>query len=154
MPIVVRAFRGSDEGAVRRLKAELDSLHARLMPDYFRVPGEAAVPAQDSSSEILVAEGAGGICGFVMVRVVDTPREPTMTPRRRTHVEMVVVGEGLRRKGAGKRLMEAAEAWAAARGCAEVVLTVWSENHAAEALYRTLGYEPIARVLRKSTGIS
>jgi len=29
------------------------------------------------------------------------------------------------------------------------VLTVWADNRAAAALYRGLGYEPIARVLRR-----
>ncbi|HEY8923359.1 MAG TPA: GNAT family N-acetyltransferase [Polyangia bacterium] len=121
------------------------------MPDYFRVPGEGRVPERDAWSEVLVAEGDEGVCGFVVVRVVDTPREATMTPRRRAHVEMIGVEEGARRRGIGKALMKEAEQWAAGRGCAEVVLTVWSDNRAAEALYEAIGYEPIARVLRKST---
>jgi ribosomal protein S18 acetylase RimI-like enzyme len=147
----VREFRSGDEGAIRALRGELDRVHAGLMPDYFRIPAESTVPARDPDSEILVADGAEGICGFVMVRSVDTPRDPTMTPRRRAHVEMVVVGKGTRRRGVGSTLMDAAQRWAAERGCSEVVLTVWSDNRAAEALYRALGYEPIARVLRRST---
>ena len=67
---------------------------------------------------------------------------------------MIGVGEPWRRRGIGRLLMEAAERWAEARGCVETVLTVWRDNPAADALYQSLGYEPIARVLRKSTGIS
>jgi ribosomal protein S18 acetylase RimI-like enzyme len=147
----VRTFRSGDEGAVRALRGELDRVHAGLMPDYFRIPAESTVPARDPDSEILVADGAQGIGGFVMVRSVETPRDPTMTPRRRAHVEMMVVGKGARRRGVATMLMDAAHRWAAERGCSEVVLTVWSDNRAAEALYQSLGYEPIARVLRRST---
>jgi len=136
------------------LRGEVDREHARLMPDYFRAPGEVRVPEWDGWSEILVAEGADGVCGFVVVRVVETPREATMMSRRRAHLEMIGVAEKARRRGIGKLLMAEAERWAAGRGCAEVVLTVWSDNRAAEALYGALGYEPIARVLRKSTGTS
>ena len=150
----VRAYREGDREAVRGLRGEVDREHARLMPDYFRVAGAARVPERDGWSEILVAEGEEGVCGFVFVRVVETPAEATMTPRRRAHVEMIGVGEGARRRGVGRELMTEAERWAAGRGCAEVVLTVWSDNRAAEALYEALGYEPIARVLRKSTGTS
>jgi len=152
--VFVRAYREGDRDAVRRLRGEVDREHARLRPDYFRAAGEATVPERDAWSEILVAEGDEGVCGFVVVRVVDTPGEPTMTPRRRAHVEMIGVGDRVRRRGIGKLLMVGAERWAGERGCAEVVLTVWSDNRAAEALYGALGYEPIARVLRKSTGTS
>jgi ribosomal protein S18 acetylase RimI-like enzyme len=152
--VLVRAYREGDRDAVRELRGVVDREHARLMPDYFRVAGEVRAPERDSSSEIFVAEGDEGVCGFVVVRVVETPREATMTPRRRAHVEMIGVGERARRRGVGRALMTEAERWAAGRACAEVVLTVWSDNRAAEALYGGLGYEPIARVLRKSTGTS
>ena len=45
--------------------------------------------------------------------------------------------------------MRAATEWAVERGAEEMVLTVWADNVAAEALYASLGYEPIARILRR-----
>src|SRR4051812_29402873 len=95
--VFVRAYRERDREAVRELRGQVDREHARLMPDYFRVPPEGEVPERDSSSEILVAEGGEGVCGFVVVRVVETPREATMTPRRRAHLEMIGVAEKARR---------------------------------------------------------
>jgi len=82
---------------------------------------------------------------------VDTPWDPSMTPRRRAHVEIIVVDEAHRRAGIGARLMTEASRWARGRGAVEVVLTVWTDNREAERFYETLGYEPIARVLRRST---
>ena len=93
--------------------------------------------------------GRGKVVGFAAVKVVVTPRDPAMVPRRRAHLEMVVVDEGHRQAGIGTALMEAATGWARERGAEEMVLTVWSDNAAAEALYGRLGYEPIARILRR-----
>ena len=74
-----------------------------------------------------------------------------MTPRRRAHVEIIVVDEAHRREGIGASLMNEASRWARGRGAVEVVLTVWTDNREAERFYASLGYEPIARVLRRST---
>ena len=137
-----------------------------MLPDYFQVSAvqEATKPPQlGPELAILVAErsdgGAGGrgqarprVLGYVSVRLVDTPANPTMTPRRRAHVEAIVVEEAHRGRGIGTALMRGAAEWARRREAAEVVLTVWSENHAAEGLYRSLGYQPIARILRHEIG--
>jgi ribosomal protein S18 acetylase RimI-like enzyme len=115
------------------------------------LPGAVATAAANPSSVILVAEEhdpGSAVVGYVSVKIVDTPRDPAMTPRRRAHVETVVVGKAHRARGTGTALMRAAAAWAAARDAAELVLTVWSDNRAAEALYQRLGYQPIARILR------
>jgi ribosomal protein S18 acetylase RimI-like enzyme len=43
--------------------------------------------------------------------------------------------------------MKEVAAWARRQGAAELVLTVWSGNHAAEAFYDRLGYRELSRVL-------
>ena len=70
-----------------------------------------------------------------------------MVPRRRAHVETLVVGRKHRRRGIGRRLMEAAAAWARGHGAVEVVLTTWVGNDDAEAFYERLGYRELSRVL-------
>jgi diamine N-acetyltransferase len=152
----VREATGRDADAVTELRRQAERTHARLMPDYFReAPADATgswTPARGPWSTVLVATAPaerGNVVGFVAVKVVVTPRDPAMVPRRRAHLEMVVVDEGHRAAGIGTTLMRAAMAWARARGAEEMVLTVWSDNAAAEALYRGLGYEPIARILRR-----
>jgi ribosomal protein S18 acetylase RimI-like enzyme len=136
----------------------MEETHARLLPDYFRVaalPGRSPVSSTTGSgvgpsSVILVAEGRGqGALGYVSVNVVETPADPTMTPRRRAHVDAVVVDKAHRGAGVGTALMRAAADWARRREAVELVLTVWSDNEAAEALYRRLGYQPLARVMRQ-----
>jgi ribosomal protein S18 acetylase RimI-like enzyme len=145
------AVRG-DVPVLRRLRAQVSALHARLLPDFFRLEedGQGLVLERDPYAELLVAEDAEGIRGYIVVKVVDTPWDPAMTVRRRAHVEIIVVDEAHRRGGIGSRLMKEAGTWARGRGAVEVVLTVWTDNRDAEGFYRALGYEPIARVLRRS----
>jgi ribosomal protein S18 acetylase RimI-like enzyme len=88
--------------------------------------------------------------GAVLVRIYDTPADPSMVPRRRAHVEALVVDRQHRRRGIGTALMSAAAAWARERGAEELVLTVWAGNTAAEAFYARLGYGVVSSALAKA----
>src|SRR3954471_22378898 len=93
--VQVRPATRHDVPALRRLRAQVHALHARLLPDFFRLDddGQALVLERDPWSEILVAGAAEQILGYIVVKVVDTPWDPSMTPRRRAHVEIIVVDE-------------------------------------------------------------
>ncbi|MCR9070965.1 MAG: ribosomal protein S18-alanine N-acetyltransferase [Alphaproteobacteria bacterium] len=82
----------------------------------------------------LVAED-GGVVGFLIGQcVVDT-----------AEVLAVAVDDDRRRAGWGAALLAGFEAVAAASGADRVLLDVASDNAAAEALYRSRGYETVAR---------
>lgn len=151
----IRTAVAADEPALRELRRTAEKTHAKLLPDYFRVPAEHppdVLPGAEAASlfsAVLVAELEGQVCGYVSVRIVDTAKDPAVVARRRGQVETVVVAPGSRRRGVGRALMTAAEEWARRRQAVEMVLTVWTANRPAEALYRDLGYRPLARVLRR-----
>lgn len=132
-----------------------DELHAALAPGYFRPRGatgaSSSPAADDPHATTLVAEGGTDVDvrGAVLVRLYDTPADPSMVPRRRAHIEALVVDRRHRRAGIGTALMAAAAAWARERGATEVVLTVWAGNAAAEAFYARLGYGVVSRALAK-----
>ena len=88
--------------------------------------------------------------GSWSLRLYDTPADPTMVPRRRGHVETLVVSARQRRRGVGRRLMAAAADWARGRGAAEMVLTTWVGNGEADAFYERLGYRVLSRVLQRA----
>ena len=150
----VRPATLADWPAGRELLREGDDLHAALAPDYFRA-GEHTVLEWRSWLERRHGRGVRGrtpasqpaAAGLVVVRMYDTPQSPTMVPRRRGHVEVVVVAARHRRCGVGRRLMDAAASWARAHGAVELVLTTWAGNEAADAFYRRLGYQPLSTVL-------
>lgn len=153
--VAVRAARPDDWLAVQALLRELDELHAELVPAYFR-PATRPEPEWrrligDSTALALVAvdevEGSQAPVGFLSLRVYDTPPDPTMVPRRRGHLETVVVDARHRRRGIGRRLLGTAADWARARGASEMVLTTWVGNTEADAFYERLGYRILSRVL-------
>ena len=102
-----RRARRATGRAARALLREVDELHAELAPAYFR-PATRAEPdwrrlLDDPTAAVLVAElptvrATGRWSDSWSLRVYDTPADPTMVPRRRGHVETLVVGA---RAGAG-----------------------------------------------------
>jgi ribosomal protein S18 acetylase RimI-like enzyme len=152
--VAVRPARPEDWLAVQALLRELDELHAELVPEYFRpatrTESEWRRLLGDSTALVLVAldeaEGPAPV-GFLSLRVYDTPADPTMVPRRRGHVETLIVNARQRRRGIGRRLLATAADWVRARGATEMVLTTWVGNAEADAFYEKLGYRVLSRVL-------
>jgi ribosomal protein S18 acetylase RimI-like enzyme len=157
---MIRRAREDDWEGARALWREADDLHARLAPAYFREAARAESEWREllsaADTAVFVAENGdapeGGraptsLTGVVSVRVYDTPPDPAMVPLRRGHVEMLAVTGAQRRCGVGGRLMKEVAAWARRQGAAELVLTVWSGNRAADAFYDRLGYRELSRVL-------
>jgi ribosomal protein S18 acetylase RimI-like enzyme len=147
----VRPARASDEAALVALWDEVEALHARIQPRFFRRTrsGARRLNGRPSAHElVLVAEGAGGaVCGLLHLRLYDTPRAPLLVAERRGHVEDLVVARAQRRSGCGRALLEAGAAWARRQGASQLLLTVWDGNAAAERFYAALGYRRISQVL-------
>jgi len=147
----VRRARPEDWPGVQALLREVDELHASLAPAYFRTApradGEWGRLLVDSTAQALVALVREQPVGFLSLRIYDTPTDPSVVPRRRGHVETLVVSVGHRRRGLGRRLLMEASRWARAQGAVEMVLTTWAGNRAADAFYERLGYRVLSRVL-------
>lgn len=62
-------------------------------------------------------------------------------------IEELVVDEGARRGGIGRRLIQTALDWARSQGCSEVEVSTEQDNAAALAFYRRLGFESVALLL-------
>jgi ribosomal protein S18 acetylase RimI-like enzyme len=155
-PLVVRRARDADRPALDALWQSVDELHASLLPGYFRKarsparPGSFVDEAMESRDQtLLVAELGGEVIGLVHVEIYDTPPLPVMVPRRRAHIEDIVVHPRKQRGGVGKRLMEEAARWAREQGATQIVLTVWRGNEVAQRFYESLGYKEVSRVLER-----
>ena len=149
----VRRARRDDWPAARDLLREVDDLHAALAPEYFRSAprgeSEWVRLLDEDHCAVFVAEPpeTAGALGVLVARIYDTPDNPGMVPRRRLHIETVVVSGNHRRRGVGRRLMDEGAAWGRTHAAVEVVLTTWVGNDDAEAFYRRLGYRVLSRVL-------
>jgi ribosomal protein S18 acetylase RimI-like enzyme len=65
------------------------------------------------------------------------------------YILLLYVHPNHRRQGIATALLETAHQWAKAQGYSQVSLQVFSSNHAAQALYQKLGYEPEAILMKR-----
>ena len=87
----------------------------------------------------------GGLGGFVAVSLRPYAEGATASPV--AHIEGWWVAPDLRRRGGGRRLIEAAEAWAAGRGLCELTSDALLENEAAAVAHQAMGFEVVERII-------
>ncbi len=97
-----------------------------------------------------VAERDGRVVGFIHFyarAAIEKPPEVI--------VQALVVDDGLRGGGIGRRLMRRAEDWAAAHGYGSVALGTQTRRDDAHAFYERLGYRVAAtsHLMRKDIGL-
>ena len=100
----------------------------------------------DPASAVLVADVDGEALGFIAVHLV--PRFEHDEPIVR--IVALVVDPGVRERGLGRLLMEAAEGFGRERGAAFVEVTAGHHRAEARRLYESLGYDStVTTYLRK-----
>ncbi|WP_027484678.1 GNAT family N-acetyltransferase [Rhodanobacter sp. OR87] len=98
-----------------------------------QLPGKYALPR---GVILLARDGAGAALGCVALRPW---RQPGVGEIKRLYVKPAARGQAL-----GRRLAEAAIAWAAQAGYARVLLDTLASMQAARQLYVALGFRPVA----------
>ena len=138
--LVIRNARPDDAPALAALLAELGfpapvtSIAARL---------EVMLGADEV---VLVAVQDGKLLGLLTVHITPVLHRPTPVGR----LTALIVTEGARGRGVGRELVEAAERFLAARGCALVEVTSNQRLTDAHAFYERLGYEATSLRFKKS----
>ncbi len=154
MRIRVRTATRSDLPLLAPVCQTLDRLHARIHPDFFRASGtlqELSHTFGQPNQTLLVAElDEKRMVGLIRTTLSDTPPRPVLAPARRAKIEELVILPRFRRRGIGRQLLTAAASWAKAAGASQLILTVWTNNRAAEGFYCSLGYRPISQALAKN----
>jgi ribosomal protein S18 acetylase RimI-like enzyme len=117
--------------------------------------GEVASPRWDRDlldvEAAYVAGGGAFLVGTLRGRVVAMGGLRPLDARRSEVVRMRVA-PGRRRRGYGRRILDALEARAVARGARELVLETTVAQRAARALYERAGYRPTRRRRRRVAG--
>jgi ribosomal protein S18 acetylase RimI-like enzyme len=108
------------------------------------------IAASQSDVIVLAADVGGEIAGFLVGMI----RERTPVFVRSTHgyITDIYVDPRFRRRGIGRRLVEAAEEWFAARGMDHVRLQVAAANEAGLAFWRSVGFGDYFLTLWKELG--
>jgi GNAT superfamily N-acetyltransferase len=154
--IVIRLGTVEDYPAARAVIAETLAFHCEGAPAFFQ-EAETLLPSEAYLADLLeggngawfLADHEGEIVGFVTVRLRLGSFEPFQVPEPRAIVDQLGIAAAWRRRGIGRRLMEAAHEWARQHGARRVLLNVWEFNEGALALYASLGYTTINRNMAK-----
>ena len=156
MHFEIRQAEARDYEALCALSEQGDRPHREHLPHMFRKPDGPARERdyiqgllEDSHAALFVAQTGDGLVGYVNVMLVRAAPIPLLAPRSYAVVDNLVVDERCRRQGIGRALMRRAEAWASDKGATSVELNVYEFNHAAHALYVSLGYEDLSRRMSK-----
>lgn len=163
MEVTVREVRPGDGGGIARCHRDSAATYVEQAPRLYRMPDEdgfvewieEALRAGHEDDELeLVAEVGGEIAGHLEARLL----EPMDTARwqmvrivgeRRLHVDALAVADAHRRRGVGRSLMEAAEAWGRERRAGLVVLDTWIDSPLSVPFYESLGYRRRSIIFQK-----
>jgi ribosomal protein S18 acetylase RimI-like enzyme len=149
--VTIRPASANDHAAIVRLAVPVQEEHAQAVPTMFRAGG-TPLPITyfhellaSSDAEILVADDANYIVGFVILKVQDAPAIPILQPRRTAIVDIIAVDTSRQGQGIGTALMNAALVWARDQGADELELIVHEFNTSAIGFYEHLGLRTTRR---------
>jgi GNAT superfamily N-acetyltransferase len=122
--------------------ADADDINVLLEQLGYAQHGRATTAARiqdwvdDPASAAYVADDSGELLGVIAVHVCPFFEREGAWAR----ITVLVVAERARERGVGTRLVAAAEAFAATRGCVRMEVTSADRRHAAHRFYEHRGY--------------
>lgn len=158
--LVIRRATMADFPAILELAEHLDAPHRAALPDRFQRP-EGEIRSRDRTAKLIadpdtflaVAEIEGRIVAVLNSGIEPMPDFPQKRPLRSAKVRGIVVLPEYRRRGIATALMEALEAWAAAKQADEILLSVYDFNRPAAGFFAALGFAPLShRLMRRLRG--
>lgn len=143
-PVTVRAATLDDRTTLAQARAALwpdapVEQHARELARMLRGDGVATLPLQ-----ILVAESAGRVIGFVEVGL-RSHADGCDPARPVAFLEGWYVVPEMRRRGVGAALVAAAEEWGRAHGCTEIASDTWIDHDVSQRAHEAVGFSVVDR---------
>ena len=126
----IRPMAAADAGEAARLAGELG-----YVSDPLAVAARFAALAASTDAVLVAENGGGGLSGWIHVA-----RDATLTHEPAAEIRGLVVDAASRRRGVGRALVAAAEAWARERGLARVRVRTRVTRTEAHAFYVECGY--------------
>ncbi len=96
----------------------------------------------DPKQLVLLAEDSAFLKAYLYAKPMSIRDQAC--PRGAHELSKIYTRKSMQGRGIGKKLLRQWEDWAAAAGYDDLVLGVWSENHAGQRFYRRHGYNKIS----------
>jgi ribosomal protein S18 acetylase RimI-like enzyme len=158
MTVTIRNAVDADLGALIRLHAQVQRLHAQVYPADFKsstdegeVRNFLASVMRRTDHTILLAQVDGAVVGYAWFEIQNRPETPFTWPRKTVFLHHICVDSGHRRMGVGSALITRVEERALGTGIGELALDMWSLNAAAERFFKSCGLKTYRLFLRKQT---
>jgi aminoglycoside 6'-N-acetyltransferase I len=146
--IAIRIARPEDRGALARMRAALwpeSSAEEHGQELLATLDGKA--PGHLPLVELVAEDGSGTLVGFAEVGL-RSHADGCDVSRAVGYLEGWYVSEKLRRRGIGRKLLQAAEEWARKQGCVEMASDALLENEVSQRTHEALGYAEVDRCVR------
>jgi aminoglycoside 6'-N-acetyltransferase I len=123
-------------------------LRALLWPEMSETDNasETAAALDDPNVGVFVVDSAHGLAGFIEASLRKYADGCATSPVG--YIEGWYVAPECRGTGVGRRLAEAAEAWACTQGCTEMASDSLLDNVDSQRAHERLGYEEVERAVR------
>jgi GNAT superfamily N-acetyltransferase len=136
--LTIRHATSGDLDVMARLLGDLFSIETDFRVDGVRQRRGLAMLLGDPRATVLVATRASAVVGMATVQLVVSTSEGDLSAL----VEDVVVERSERRRGVGRRLLEACEEWARSRDATRMQLLTDRGNTTALAFFERTGWAP------------
>jgi GNAT superfamily N-acetyltransferase len=142
----------SDIPQLCRLYFDFHEFHAAGLPERLVSLGsweayDLAVGSPPGGNHQSRCQNSGRVLGFVEIYLRQEEPDPARAAFVYAHLQSLMVAPGWRKQGIGKRLVQAAETWAAGKGAAEVRLDTWEFPGDPVKFYEGVGYRTLKRKL-------
>jgi aminoglycoside 6'-N-acetyltransferase I len=114
-------------------------------PDDQQVQEMDEILGSDTEVAFFAERSTGGLCGFLEAALRSKAHGCDSSPVG--YIEGWYVDEDVRRRGVGRMLVDAAEAWARSRGCRQMASDAELWNEVSHQAHGALGYEETARLV-------
>jgi GNAT superfamily N-acetyltransferase len=154
--VTIRAAVDHDRGGILEGMIALQTHERSVEPDRAD-PAVVAGPYVDDlfarrrkgTVEILVAEIDARVVGWIGVVARYTSEDILEQHREFAYITDLIVLEAYRGRGVGRRLLEAAEAYAASKGARRLKVGVLAANRSAHRVYAAAGFRDYEVILAK-----
>jgi len=144
----IRQAISTDSLLLSSLCVDVQSLHAKHHPDFFKIPesDDFAVSffdgmLADPTTSIFIAEENGQALGYVLCKLIERPENPFTFAMRYLLVDQISVRPAAQGKGVGKTLIKRAVELALELNLQMIQLDSWVFNTEAHTFFEKMGFE-------------
>jgi len=144
----IRQAIATDSLLLSSLCVDVQSLHAKHHPDFFKIPtsDDFAITffnetLADPAVSIFIAEENGQALGYILCKLIERLENPFTFAMRYLLVDQISVRPAAQGKGVGKMLIQRAVVLALELNLQRIQLDSWGFNTEAHAFFEKMGFE-------------